>query len=288
MKLNLSVFFAFLLMAANLCCIEDNANKIKLIKTIPLPDNITESSGLALHNSLIITHNDKGNSADIFGINPDNGALIQTITLPQNTQNDWEDMAQNDSFLFISNTGNNKGKRTSFNIIKLPISLLGSTAVNFENIVFTYPLSEKGIATQNPDCEALFYANKHLFLLTKEREKPYAYLYQLPSVAGTYQARLIDSIKTGFWITGADYCQRTQTLAVLGYLKEKTCSVLLFPKIKWSHNIPHLGEAKAYHLGRYAEIGQMEGILLRGDTLLVSNEKTKTASGAIQTYLIKH
>lgn len=290
MKPNFFLLFLGSLFAfGTLSCLKNPNPNLQPYKTLLLPKNITESSGLALYKHSIWTHNDKGNNPSLFELDTQNGSVLQTLQLSTASESDWEDLAQNDSFLFVADVGNNKGKRTDLSITKLPIYASKNKDSQHQTIRFTYPkISKNHVDPITHDCEAVFYANNALYLITKERERKQSYVYYLPSEAGLYEAQLIDSIPTDFWITGADYCSKTEQLALLGYLKNGKCNVQIFNGVKPSSKGLRLKKLKTFVLGEFESVGQMEGIVIRNQTLIISNEKTKTAAASIRFYHIPH
>jgi hypothetical protein len=76
---------------------------------------------LALFGDVLITHNDKGRSNDLMLINPENGKIVNTISASNFQNNDWEDVAKNETFLFIGDMGNNEGERKNLAIHVIPI-----------------------------------------------------------------------------------------------------------------------------------------------------------------------
>ena len=95
----------------------------EIIKTIVLPKTINETSGLEFYNKNFITHNDSGDGPSLYVFN-ENGDLIKTLDLNKNSNfeienNDWEDIASDDEYLFVADTGNNFGNRDNLNIIRI-------------------------------------------------------------------------------------------------------------------------------------------------------------------------
>ena len=69
-----------------------------------LPAALSETSGLIYYNGLFWTHNDSGGEPKIYGIDTLKGKIIQTIHLNA-SHKDWEDIAQDDDYIFIGDFG---------------------------------------------------------------------------------------------------------------------------------------------------------------------------------------
>ena len=55
----------------------------------------------------IITHNDSGDDANLYEIDSLSGTILRTISTANAKNVDWEDLAENDTHLFITDIGNN-------------------------------------------------------------------------------------------------------------------------------------------------------------------------------------
>ncbi|MDR0832813.1 MAG: hypothetical protein LBN93_01270 [Candidatus Symbiothrix sp.] len=200
---------------------------------------LDESSGLEYSKGKLWTLNDSGNGPQLFSVNPATGAVLQTITLEGATNVDWEDLAADDHYLYIADTGNNvSGARTDLKIYKLKlddIPMRGDATIpahNIEVIPFFYP--EQGesptpTAIQNNtayDCEAIYVRNDTIHLFTKDWTSAYdgygTSEYLLPNVSragnGKYPAiffKRYDHINC--MVTGVDYSDKINEVIVIGY-----------------------------------------------------------------------
>ncbi|NJK86031.1 MAG: hypothetical protein HC906_08800 [Bacteroidales bacterium] len=84
-----------------------------------LPDEIDESSGIVVYDNLIWTFNDSGGENLIYGLSKKDGSIQKKITLKNTTNTDWEDIAQNDKYIFVGDIGNNDGSRKDLKIYLL-------------------------------------------------------------------------------------------------------------------------------------------------------------------------
>lgn len=84
-----------------------------------LPDQVKETSGLLFFKGKIITHNDSGDSANLYELDSLNGNLLRTINITNATNVDWEDIAEDNTHIYIGDFGNNNGNRTDLKIYKI-------------------------------------------------------------------------------------------------------------------------------------------------------------------------
>ncbi|MFC6998556.1 NHL repeat-containing protein [Rufibacter roseus] len=232
-----------------------------------LPKPVVESSGLELAEQAgtYWTHNDAGNAPVLYKIN-EKGKLIDQITVPGTQNNDWEDLAKDTKgYLYIADTGNNNNKRRTLSIYKVsPKAGFKAQVINY-----TYQDQPEGKIPKkdrNFDCEAIFWYNSKLFLISKDRgSAKTAKLYQLPDQPGTHVAKLISKTELPGMVTSADVSPNGRHLAVLTYGK-----VYLYPVPK---NSTQFMSQKPKIL-ELQETGQVEAVAFKDNqTILISNEE---------------
>jgi hypothetical protein len=84
-----------------------------------LPSTISETSGLLFFNGKLITHNDSGNTAQLFEVDTTSLQLTRTVTVLNAENIDWEDLAQDDAYIYVGDFGNNSGTRTDLVIYRI-------------------------------------------------------------------------------------------------------------------------------------------------------------------------
>ena len=195
-----------------------------------LSQTVNETSGIEISGENgIWTFNDSGGDEAIY-LCDTSGNIIKTVKIKGAWNRDWEDIAQDDEGNFyIGNIGNNNNDTRDLSIFKIPnpndISDGGS--VQAQVIKYSYedqyaypPSADK----KNFDCEALFWANGNLYLVSKNRTEPFdgkCYLYRLPDDAGDYTAKNIGEFDTDGtstftnWITAADISPDGKKLCLL-------------------------------------------------------------------------
>ncbi|MFT3702244.1 MAG: T9SS type A sorting domain-containing protein [Agriterribacter sp.] len=210
------------------------AQSATLVQKATLSSTLEEISGIIPINGKLYGHEDSGNSPTLYEIDSTNGAITKTITIGGATNVDWEDLTQDDTYIYIADFGNNLGNRKDlkfYRISKQSINnITGTTGTipsnEVETINFTYEnqvsfCSDNGGTCSdrntNFDCEAVIYDNNKLHLFTKNWVTAYTVHYTLPITPGTYIAEKKDSLNTGgILITGAAKLN-DKIVALLGY-----------------------------------------------------------------------
>jgi hypothetical protein len=260
-----------------------------LKKIADLNVKVKETSGLALIGDILLTHNDKGRSNDLMLINPENGNILQTITAANFQNNDWEDIAKNEEFLFIGDIGNNEGERKNLAIYMAPLSEINKNNTSIKatgTINFYYPEQKEFDVTKkhNYDCEAMLCFQNQIYLFTKNRLDDKTDLYVLPAKSGNYAAKYIGSFEVGGRITGADMSTDGKKIALIGYDKKADCFIWTFEGFTGDNFFT--GNSKKYTLGPYAQVGQMEGIAFKDNSsLFISSEEIAHVNARL--YLFK-
>ena len=199
-----------------------------LTELTDLPSSIIETSGLENGpNDCFWTHNDSGNSAELYCVDT-LGIIQRTVTVVGDPNTDWEEVAKDpQGNLFIGNFGNNLLNRTDLHVVKIPsIDTCTGTTYVTDTIRFTYPDQTSFPPNGdygNFDMEAMFYYQDSLHLFSKDRSDPstgYTKHYTLPTVGGTYLAHLKDSFNVAstsfiFSITAADISEDGSQVALL-------------------------------------------------------------------------
>ncbi len=242
---------------------------------------LNETSGLALVNNLIVSHNDKGGASNLYLIQTPKGELINTIRVNNVQNNDWEDVVYRDGFLYIGDTGNNKGTRKNLAVYKIPAKDLTQDKQetnSIAHIAYHFPEQkdfEKG-KEHNYDCEALACFKDQLYLFSKNRLNQGTDVYSIPAKEGSFAAKHIGYFDTQGRVTGADMNASGNKLALLGYNKKSDCFLYILSHFKGTDFFS--GQIEKITLGNYKEVGQMEGVCFINDsTLYLSAEASKTA-----------
>lgn len=218
----------------------------KVTKSYDLSILLNETSGLEIIGNRFVTHNDSGNDPALYYLNK-KGEIVQRRLLKGQVNNDWEDIAKDQKYLYIADIGNNYDIRKNLNIIKIPIDPNSSEQTQL--IHFSYP-EQKDFnykLKSRFDAEALISIGESLIVFTKNRATKTTQIYKLPKTPGTYKAEKIGELNTQSIITGADYYEATKTLAMTATIDFNTYYLLtlknftLTPKSDYNinmHQIP--------------------------------------------------
>lgn len=240
-----------------------------------LPDEIKESSGLALRHGRLWTHNDSGNTATLFELSAA-GYAIQRRVQVQNALNvDWEALAQDDTTLYIADCGNNIGDRAWLQIYKIAWRDLdqvkegGAVVAQRIDVRLADTQAERKRHAHNNDCEALTVVGDELWLFTKNWQDQHTRLYRINKDRPKQQVTSSAEFAAKGLITGADYDPVSGRLALIGY----RFSFLNVGAFIWlvpvTDNAPDWNKASYYNI---SPVAQWEAILWQQGTLLLSSE----------------
>lgn len=183
-----------------------------------------ESSGVILSDGFIYTFNDSGNPSIFYKVNPENGTLIQSISVSNYDNKDWEDITADNDYIYIGDFGNNEGIRTDLRILKISKSQFinnaaPSVSVTAELIQFSYAeqTSFLSSSTHNFDCESIISKGDQLYIFTKDRGDNNTRVYKLSKQPGNYVLSSQGTYQVNGLITGGDYNAQTNELVLIGY-----------------------------------------------------------------------
>lgn len=198
---------------------------------IKLPNELNEISGIAVINdSVIAAINDSGNEPKVFFLDL-KGRIIHSSLIAGATNVDWEDLIIENLTMYIGDFGNNNSERRDLCIYKVDISKgWKKDTLKSEKIEFYYseqnhfPPTERG--ELKFDCEAFYFSNGLLHLVSKGVEKPWigrSRIYPVPCVKGRYSVVSNNAvfINSKDWMGGAvtSCCVRDSNLTFLTYRK---------------------------------------------------------------------
>lgn len=203
------------------------------LKVDPINNIIAESSGLQWAANSLWTFNDSGGEPAIYRIDTVSDAILQKVTLQGASNVDWEDIAFDGFYFYIGDFGNNaNGARTDLKIYKFPLIaipdpagnpgvIIPSTQISIINFRYSDqpdpPLPSTGNNTKF-DCEAMIVDNGKIHLFSKNWIDLTSTHYVINGVeAGTYIATPLETLATGFLVTGADKAVGDSVVAFIGY-----------------------------------------------------------------------
>ncbi|MFK7934553.1 MAG: T9SS type A sorting domain-containing protein [Saprospiraceae bacterium] len=204
----------------------------QIADTLQLATNIQdvpETSGLLWYNDQLWSHNDSGGKTELYQINTTTGATERSVFIEGATNIDWEDLAHDETHLYIGDYGNNSnGSRQDLVIYKLPLEQVFNSETDtirqefVETISFFYPeQTDTSVKPPNKtdfDCEGMFVFNDKIHLFTKEWLREQTTHYTLPttstdSIAATKGA----SYDLKGLVTAADISPTGEEIFLLAY-----------------------------------------------------------------------
>lgn len=240
--------------------------------------DIEESSAIVksrVWDDVYWTLNDSGNDNRIFPFNK-NGEILRAewykedeggVYVAGTSNIDWEEMAvDNLGNIHVCDSGNNGNARKDLCIyqIKDPLPVFSGTVNYFQKIHFYYPEQKAFPAKPNNfDCEAVFWANDNLYLLTKHRADTQTHLYRFDSLDQLKINTItrIGTFEIGGMVTAADASIDGTKLAVLTYdnvwIFEAEDGDYFNGKISW---LP-------------INANQCEAVCFDGDDLIITSEQ---------------
>lgn len=232
---------------------------------IEIPKKIRETSGLASLDNQLLTFNDSGGKAALYSFNFD-GTNLKKHKIKGAINRDWEDVAQDSSYFYIADTGNNFGYRKDLTIyiVQHDFNLVDSIQINYTG--------QKQFNKRKKhayDSEALLVYGDSLILFSKNRKSHNTQLYVFPKKGGKYQLTARKTFDVNALITGGDYNHKAKRLVLTGYLPDYTQYV--FKAENFS-----LDQLEQVNLERYPlafENAQVEAIkILEDGTVWISSE----------------
>jgi hypothetical protein len=182
---------------------------------------VNESSGLILWNDRIWTLNDDTDT-NLYALNTNNPDSNEAVALTGTNNVDWEEMSQDENYIYIGDFGNNdNGNRKDLQILKIKKSTLQTNNQEIETIKFSYSeqtnFTPTGSNNTDFDCEAMVVTTDKIFLFTKEWISKKTSIYSLPKNPGNYVAAYQSTYDVSGLITGAAFLESKNLLVLCGY-----------------------------------------------------------------------
>lgn len=187
---------------------------------VQLPSVMDETSGLIFWNNKFWTHNDD-TDLNLYGFSFENPEEYQTIALSGLSNIDWEELTQDDNYLYIGEFGNNSGNRTDLKIYKISKATALAGNPQAEIISFSYEdqtdFNPPGANQTDFDAEAFIVKGDRIFIFTKEWVSRGTTVYEIPNQPGTHVAVNRGRLQIDAMVTGSVYLEQENLLAFIGY-----------------------------------------------------------------------
>jgi len=271
----LSVFSVFFL----------NAQTVSTSDKFNLPESISETSGLIYYHNKLITHNDSGNAAELYEINTASGSITRTVTISNATNIDWEDIAQDDTYIYIGDIGNNSGSRTDLKFYRiLKTDYDSNTNVIADIINYSYADQtdfNSNMNNTNWDAEAFVVYDDYILIFSKNWINNEVDVYAIPKFISTHSAHKVSNYNVQGLVTGADSIDSNK-IYLSGYSASNITPFLIEIydlNISTPSNLDVFFNSNTVKINNFLPFGnQVEGISFiesdgSTDTLYISNEK---------------
>lgn len=238
--LNKLPFLAIIIFLFSNCKKDDNPPVEPVFEPLQMTEisnSLYEISGMIFKDNMsIYAHNDGGQGAKIFEVSLNENKIHREITVSNATNLDWEDMAQDDEYFYISDSGNKWGQRTDLKVYKINKSEVATQeTVTAAEINFEYSDQTDFDPTinHNYECEAMINFGDQLFLFSKNHLDQKTNLYTLSKTAGNQTANLVEEFESNGLITGATINEEKNVIVLLGYHKEVVDNIEKFDPFIW-------------------------------------------------------
>ena len=194
---------------------------VSVVSSWDLPESMIETSGLIIWDERIWTHNDD-TDINLYAFDTTDVQNYQAYPLTSTVNNDWEEISQDNDYVYIGDFGNNaNGNRTDLKILRIEKNSLLENSPVIDTLHFSYALqtdfSPSGPNNTDFDCEAFIVTSDSIYLFTKEWISQKSSIYSLPKQPGSYVAQYRDSFGVEGLITGATYLKDKNLVVLTGY-----------------------------------------------------------------------
>jgi len=255
-----------------------NAQQPDLILCVDhLDDKLKENSGLIFYRDYLWTFNDNGGKPVLYVFHPRTGKVVQSVSVINARNRDWEDITQDNDHIYIGDFGNNYGERKKLYIYKIKKKNIPSRRnidLKAKSIRFSYadmPKDKSGKQRSSFDCEAFFAWNDSLYLFTKNWNNQTTTCYSVPAKPGEYVIRPKQLYDSDGLITGADINYDGKFVILSGY-KDNIPFLIIFYDI----DMPDIfsGKMRRLEFPEYFDL-QTEGVAIQSPKVVfVSSEKS--------------
>jgi hypothetical protein len=193
---------------------------VEPIWTLDLEMQISETSGLISWDGVLWTHNDDTDTR-LYLLDPSTAEIVGDYELPGVVNQDWEEISQDEQYIYVGDFGNNRGDRDNLSILRVEKSSLKSGSPSIDTIWFSYSdqpsLVSDGLNQTEFDCEAFVVSSDSIYLFSKQWLSGNTTRYVLPKVPGRHVAQKREVLNIQGLVTGASYLEEERLLVLCGY-----------------------------------------------------------------------
>ena len=188
-----------------------------------MPSQVLETSGLIYFKGKLITHNDSGKLPQLYEVDTLTLEVTRTVSVSNASNVDWEDMAQDNDYIYIGDFGNYTGTREDLTVYRISKSEYeASDRVVAERIDFSYEDQNDFSETLNSiwDAEAMIALDNHLVIFTRQWENNQTIAYSIPKQIGNVVAKNLGTYDVNGVVTGATFNELSKIVYLLGYSQQ--------------------------------------------------------------------
>ena len=181
-----------------------------------LPSGLKEVSGLAADGSVVWAVSDNPKEP-VYKLDQ-SGKVLEQLPIKSVDVSNIEDIAVDETHIYIGDVGDNNGKRATRKILKLEKNSIAQGNARVEVIEFSFSGQGDGKPKNNNfDCEAFISYRDKLYLFTKRRGDNKTEIFELSKNAGVQTPRSLGVFDTKGMITGAAVNHGGSEIALVGY-----------------------------------------------------------------------
>ena len=247
-------------------------------QSFPLNSELKEISGLEfLNDSVLVAHNDSGNSPYLFLLDL-KGNVLKKVFVSNAKNIDWEDIAADADYLYIGDIGNNSNKRKDLIIYRIKTTeLIQYESVVADKMSISYADQKAFPPAQNErnfDSECLISAFGDLWIFSKNKSEPFdgnSKVYRFKFQKDSFQEIPIFTI---IYLGNRGYYFDTPTA---GDFKNDKFYLLTYNR--WMILELNGTNFKIVKNKKFAEYNQKEALTVSGNSIWVANEYNKVLGG---------
>lgn len=199
-------------------CVYNPAN-ITPLGSLTLDGILAETSGLIFWNNYLWTHNDNADT-NLYSIDTIYGTIEGVYPISGVENNDWEEISQDENYIYIGDIGNNSGTRRDLRIYRISKNSLIAHSPIIDTIKFSYSDQVDFTPASNDtdfDCEAFIVTKDSIYLFTKQWVSNGTSLYALSKNPGDHIAEFQSTLNVDGMITGSVYLESEEIITLTGY-----------------------------------------------------------------------
>jgi hypothetical protein len=204
--------------------IPDSTGKSKMELVFQLPAELIESSGLIYFHDEFWSFNDSGGEPILYAIDPLTGKILRRVTITNATNIDWEEVTQDEKYIYIGDFGNNYGDRKDLKIYRISKTDMIQDKTDYSILasIISFSFSDqrsfkKRLLYTRYDCEAMIVWKDSIVVFTKNWIDETSSVYCFPKMPGTYNISSAFVFRSQGLVTGAAISDDAKELAICGY-----------------------------------------------------------------------